>query len=82
MEKIIKPPFWHKKWGTDKVCGITHTRLRPGKNREGIPYTITLKCRHSFYRIVLTEWVKKCYPVKPTCPNCRTEFDSAILFLK
>mgnify|MGYP006998153170 CR=1 FL=1 len=36
--------WWNKKWGSNKLCGITHTRLRPGCNKYGIKYTTKLKC--------------------------------------
>ena len=65
--------WWSKKWGKDKICGITHSRLRPGKNSDNIPYTITLPCKHSFYTRALIEWVNRCLDSK-TCPICRSEF--------
>jgi hypothetical protein len=68
-------PYWSKKWGKDKICGITHSRLRPGKNKRGISYTIKLNCNHSFYRSVLLEWVKSFINKgDPTCPLCRVPF--------
>ena len=33
-------PFWNTKFGKHSICPITHTRLRPGKNQQGISYTI------------------------------------------
>jgi coenzyme F420-reducing hydrogenase beta subunit len=60
--------WWSKKWGKDKVCGITHTRLRPGKSIDDVSYTITLNCNHTFYRKPLEKWLTK----KNTCPTCRT----------
>jgi hypothetical protein len=65
--------FWDKKWN-GKICGITHGRLRPGKNKHGIPYCVFLDCNHGFYLSVIKEWVKNCYPEKPTCPVCRKTF--------
>jgi len=62
-------PFWNKKWGKDAVCAITHVRLRPGKNRFGVPYTITLPCKHRYYRSALVQWVKS--SPQQTCPMCR-----------
>lgn len=62
--------WWTKKWGSDKLCGITHGRLRPGKNKYGTPYVITIPCGHSFYTCALIEWMLKC----PTCPCCRQLF--------
>ena len=63
-------PFWKKKW-FEKICGITKTRLRPGKNKNGLPYSIFLSCSHCFYRSVLLEWIKNCPHEIPTCPICR-----------
>ncbi len=68
-----KRSFWRTKW-ENKVCGITHTRLRPGKNKDGVPYTVFLPCSHGFYRSVLMKWVEQCQKDKPTCPMCRKQF--------
>ena len=65
--------FWKKKWG-DKYCGITHGRLRPGKNKRGISYSVFLNCNHGFYRSVILEWAMTCYPNDATCPVCRCVF--------
>ena len=63
---------WHnKKWGKDKICGITFCRLRPGKNYYGLNYVSKLCCGHSFYTKPLIEWTKK----SDTCPLCRTKFN-------
>ena len=70
---MIKNSFWYKKW-KDKICGITQTRLRPGKNKHGESYSIYLDCSHGFYRSVLIEWVKNCPSKMPTCPICRQVF--------
>jgi hypothetical protein len=63
-------PWWEKKWGKDKICGITLTRLRPGSDKFGIPYSIYLPCGHGFYTQALLEWVIN----KETCPMCRKNF--------
>lgn len=68
----MKKPWWSKKWGNDKTCYITHTRLRPGKNRKGVYYTTHLDCNHSFCTYPLLEWIKQCPKNTPTCPACRT----------
>jgi|TARA_B110000967_G_C18609918_1_gene423436 hypothetical protein len=65
--------FWIKKW-KNKFCGITQTRLRPGKNKQGNTYSIFLDCKHGFYRSVLIEWIKHCPTNNLTCPTCRKEF--------
>jgi hypothetical protein len=70
-----------RKW-YNQICGITHTRLRPGKNRYGLSYCVFLKCKHGFYRSVLIEWIKSCPLEKTTCPLCRQEFESFIITLK
>lgn len=68
-------PWWSKKWGNDKKCSISYTRLRPGKNNKGIYYTTTLKCNHSFCTFPLVKWIKNCpRPKEPTCPICREKF--------
>ena len=63
--------WWSKKWGKDHICGITHTRLRPGTNRQGIPYVTRLSCTHAFYTKALAKWVETCPTSPPTCPCCR-----------
>ena len=62
-------PHWNKKWGKDAICAITQVRLRPGKNKFNIPYTIALPCKHRFYRSALIQWIKK--SLDHTCPMCR-----------
>lgn len=59
--------WWKDKWGRDKKCPITTTRLRPGKNKNNIPYTYTLSCKHSFVTNALLQWFKK----SNNCPMCR-----------
>ena len=63
----LKKPWWSKKWGKDKICPITQTRLRPGKSKKGVPYTITLKCNHSFNAKAIAIW----FINNDTCPICR-----------
>jgi hypothetical protein len=66
-------PFWSNKFGSNKLCAITRTRLRPGRNCKGIPYCIRLKCGHGFYREVILQWIttmKKNNQI-PLCPLCR-----------
>jgi hypothetical protein len=72
-------PWWGYKWGNNSLCGITHTRLRPGKDKNGVSYTITLECSHRFYRSALLEWALCCPSKNPTCPICRHIFDISIL---
>ena len=40
--------WWDKKWGKNSVCVITHTRLRPGVDKDGLSYVISLSCGHFF----------------------------------
>ncbi len=68
-------PFWDKKFGKDAICPITHTRLRPGKNKYGLSHVITIDCNHSFYRKALLEW----YRTNETCPVCRKKMNVKIL---
>ena len=63
--------WWDNKWGKDKICGITYSRIRPGKTKSGIPYSVHLSCGHYFYTNALIEWTKK----SPSCPICRQRFD-------
>ena len=58
---------WQKKWGNDHLCPILQSRLRPGKNKNGETYTITLKCKHRFYRKALHKWME----TSNLCPVCR-----------
>jgi hypothetical protein len=71
--------YWEKKW-KDKICGITKSRLRPGKNKYGLSYSVFLDCSHGFYRSVLNEWVKNCPLEYPTCPLCRKVFKYEICY--
>ena len=66
--------FW-KRW-ENRICGITHTRLRPGKNKKGLSYSVFLPCEHGFYRSALNEWIKRCPKDNATCPMCRKKFGS------
>lgn len=74
--------WWNSKYGKNKVCGITFSRLRPGKSRDGMKYCLFLPCNHGFFRSAIAEWVHKfCLEGRiPTCPMCRQEFDPMILF--
>ena len=64
-----KRPWWEKKW-KGKVCPITQTRIRPGKNKKGIPYTTVLSCSHAFSTNAIQSWAAR----RTTCPMCRTPF--------
>ena len=66
--------WWFKKWDKTQLCGITQARLRPGKNKNGTPYIIRLKCGHAFYTSPLLIWIDKCPNEIPTCPCCRNNF--------
>ena len=63
----MEEPFWNKKFGKNAICPITLTRLRSGKNKNGIPYTITSSCNHTFYRSAFLNWLQN----HNTCPVCR-----------
>ena len=58
---------WRKKWGRDKICGITQARLRPGYNKAGESYTLMLTCGHRYYRKGILKWIEE----ENTCPVCR-----------
>lgn len=83
MEKIAHTRnssklIWRNKW-RNKICGITQSRLRPGKNKHGLSYVVFLDCGHGFYRSVLQEWVYNCPSENPTCPMCREDFDATCI---
>ena len=65
------PHWWDKKYGKDKLCGVTYTRLRSGKNKNGQSYSIYLPCKHGFTRYALLSWLNM---GKNTCPLCRRYF--------
>lgn len=65
----MRSPKWSERWGKDKICPITQSRLRPGSSRDGIPYTIQLSCNHRFYRKALIHWMLT--QKTATCPLCR-----------
>ncbi len=60
--------WWESRYGNNKTCAITQSRLRRGKNKEGIPYSIKLECNHSFYTKALLQWIET---GNNTCPLCR-----------
>lgn len=70
--------WWNSKYGKDKVCSITHCRLRAGGN------CVFLKCGHGFYKNALSSWidVKVSVGEIPSCPSCRKLFDPIDIFLK
>jgi len=69
-------PWWSNKWGKDKICGISHTRLRQGKNANGVYHTTELKCGHRFNTNSLLEWMKVYNnQTRTTCPMCRAVFN-------
>jgi hypothetical protein len=72
--------WWNSK-KYNSICPITRTRLRHGKNRYGLTYSVFLKCKHGFNRNGLVTWVLKKPKQNPTCPLCRVEFDSLIAFI-
>ena len=69
LDKSINKPFWNNKWGSDQICPITYSRLRPGKDKNGLKYVIELECGHRFWRKALIEWILKSKNF--SCPCCR-----------
>ena len=70
--------WWNKKWGKDKICGITLTRLRPGKDHKGVSKCVYLKCGHGFYRKCLQKWIITKFNSgdgEVNCPMCRKNFN-------
>ncbi len=73
-------PWWNrKKYGG--VCPITQTRLRHGKNKYGLSYSVFLSCKHGFNRRALMMWVLSNHMSVSRCPICRKEFDSLLPLL-
>lgn len=72
-KNTVKPAWWDSKWNKNNICGISQARLRPGKNKNGIPYTIELPCKHRFYTSCLLHWMRVNH-TKVTCPCCRQPF--------
>lgn len=71
----IEQAWWYKKWNKERICGITHGRLRPGRNKNGVPYAIELPCGHSFYTNALLEWMSVSGDMLYSpCPCCRKDF--------
>ncbi len=70
--------WWNEKYGKNSICAITQMRLRPGKNRNGMSYSIFLDCKHGFYRSALLNWIVSRPYEEPTCPLCRTSFDPIV----
>lgn len=68
------PLWWDKKYGKESKCAITLTRLRPGKNKNKIPYSIFLHCGHGFNRNALMNMIKFKYGEIHKCPLCRANF--------
>jgi hypothetical protein len=69
------PYWWNDKYGRDKVCAITMSRLRPGKNKDGNKYSVFLRCGHGFVRNAIINVVKSNINSKPKCPLCRKFFN-------
>lgn len=74
----MSKPWWSKKWGKDKICPITYTRVRPGKNTNNTKYTTILPCKHYFCTSSLIEWIGNSY--ESTCPVCRTKFNISNIY--
>ena len=74
--------FWEK-WGKDSLCGITHTRLRPGRYKNGTKRCVFLSCKHGFYTRPLLYWIQTCYINNkiPLCPICRNTIDMSLIYL-
>lgn len=70
----MRKPFWNK-YGKDQLCGISHSRLRPGKNKDGKTHVVFLECKHGFYREPLSIWVRQ----NNTCPVCRNIISNSFL---
>ena len=69
-------PWWDKKYGKNAICAISMTRLRPGKNKDNVSYSIYLQCKHGFVRSAFVRWVES---GKRTCPVCRSKFNASLI---
>lgn len=74
-------PWWNKKYGKHSICAITQSRLRPGKNSDGLSYCIFLPCKHGFYRSAITNLVISTSQEILKCPLCRHEFDPILVLI-
>jgi hypothetical protein len=72
--------FWNKKWGKESLCGITHSRLRPGGYSDGTPRCIFLECSHGFYIKPLFEWIREKGRENAKCPLCRLPINTLYLY--
>jgi len=81
MQKEKGTLWWNKRFGKVALCPISQCRLRPGKNKYGLSYTVKLKCKHSFYRSALFTWVLNSLVQPPLCPLCRREFVPVEVFI-
>ena len=79
MSSDKSKPWWSYKYGKDKICAITKTRLRPGKDRKGNSYSIFLKCGHGFSRSALEKFIS--IAEKASCPLCRRCFDPKLKYI-
>ena len=68
----MKKPWWNKKYGKESICVISYSRIRAGKDKNGLEYSTVLPCGHIFYTKALYEWIKKSDITR--CPMCRQVF--------
>ena len=74
MTTIQKRSWWDKKYGKDRICAITRTRLRPGKNKDGMSRTVFLPCKHGFKRYALIQMIAANETDFLSCPLCRKRY--------
>lgn len=67
---------------TSEYCPITRNILEKGNDSNGYPFIVSLPCKHCFDRKALIRWVLVNPSSSPTCPLCRTVFDSLLPFEK
>lgn len=75
---IKRKSWWNKKYGKDSICPITKTRLRAGKNKNGVSHSVFLNCKHGFSRIAIQLWISS---GNQTCPLCRRYINDCEVFL-
>ena len=75
--------YLNKKFGKDIYCGITYTRLRSGKFKNGVKKTIFLNCGHGFCTNALKKWfITSSKNNFLQCPLCRTLYFPGNLYFE
>ncbi len=68
--------WWDRKYGKNRVCGITLKRIRPGVDKDGYKKFLFLPCKHGFDRIAILTYIFN--TTEYSCPTCRKVFNPLI----